>query len=101
MNGDSPRETDRAESVSLVSSDVVAVSFRYFDGHDWTDRWDGYRLRKLPRCVEVTARFAEARLGNWNRQKRVLSGRLDDFVVLSRVMPADEMLAFFEATKPY
>lgn len=49
----------------------------------------------------VTARFAEARLGNWNRQKRVLSGRLDDFVVLSRVMPADEMLAFFEATKPY
>lgn len=59
MNGGSPRETDRAESVSLVSSDVVAVSFRYFDGHDWTDRWDGYRLRKLPRCVEVTARFAE------------------------------------------
>ena len=51
--------------------------------------------------VAETARFAEARLGNWNRQERVLSGRLDDFVVLSRVMPADEMLAFFEATKPY
>lgn len=49
----------------------------------------------------VTARFGEARLGNWNRQERVLSGRLDDFVVLSRVLPADEILAFFEATKPY
>ena len=49
----------------------------------------------------VIARFAEARLGNWNGQERVLSGRLDDFVVLSRVLPADEILAFFEATKPY
>jgi hypothetical protein len=49
----------------------------------------------------VTARFASARLGNWNRQERVLSGRLDDFVVLSRVLPANEILAFFEATKPY
>jgi hypothetical protein len=49
----------------------------------------------------VIARFAEARLGNWNGQERLLSGRLDDFVVLSRVLPADEILAFFEATKPY
>ena len=59
VDGDSTRETDRAGNVSLVSSDIVAVSFRYFDGHNWSDRWDGHRLRKLPRCVEITAWFAE------------------------------------------
>ena len=59
VDGDSTRETNRVGNVSLVSSDIVAVSFRYFDGRDWSDRWDGHRLRKLPRCVEITVRFAE------------------------------------------
>lgn len=59
VDGDSQRETDRAGNVSLVSSDIVAVSFRYFDGRDWSNHWDGHRLQKLPRCVEITARFAE------------------------------------------
>jgi hypothetical protein len=49
----------------------------------------------------VMARFGEARLGNWNRQDRVLSGRLDDFIVMRRVLPAAEVHAFYEATKPY
>lgn len=38
--------------------------------------------------------FPAARLANWNREERVLSGRLDDFVMPSRVLPADEILAF-------
>ena len=58
VEGDFPRKTTRAENLSLVSSDVIAVTFRYFDGREWSDRWDGHRLRRLPRCVEITARFA-------------------------------------------
>ncbi len=61
------------------------------------DPCEGWRSVLEPggSSVSVRTRSAAARLGNWNRQERVLSGRLDDFVVLSRVLPADEILAFF------
>lgn len=80
-------------TLMAVTYDSETGTVRFFQ--------DG-RLDNEERVIPgVTARFGEARLGNWNRQERVLSGRLDDFVVLSRVLPADEIHAFFESTKPY
>lgn len=47
------------------------------------------------------ARFGSARIGNWNRKDRKLSGRIDEFVLLSRVMSDSEIAELFEAGNPY
>lgn len=42
-----------------------------------------------------------ARVGNWNRQDRILSGRLDELVVLRRAMDDQAIKKLFEAGNPY
>lgn len=44
----------RDEDVKEVSTDVVYVNFRFYDGAQWVDTWDSTQLRKLPKAVEVT-----------------------------------------------
>jgi hypothetical protein len=42
-----------------------------------------------------------ARVGNWNRQDRILSGRMDELVVLRRALDDAAMKKLFEAGNPY
>lgn len=47
------------------------------------------------------ARLGAAQIGNWNRQDRKLSGRVDEMLLLGRAMSDDEVRALFEAGNPY
>lgn len=42
-----------------------------------------------------------ARVGNWNRQDRILSGRLDELVVLRRALDDEAVKKLFAAGNPY
>ncbi|QDU38617.1 FecR protein [Maioricimonas rarisocia] len=47
------------------------------------------------------ARLGAAQIGNWNRQDRKLSGRIDELVLLGRALDDDEILQLYEAGNPY
>lgn len=47
------------------------------------------------------ARLGPAQIGNWDRQDRKLSGRVDELVILGRAMSDDEVRLLFEAGNPY
>jgi len=40
------------EEYELAES-VVGLSFRYFDGKDWTEQWNDSDKKKLPKAVEI------------------------------------------------
>jgi hypothetical protein len=52
-------------------------------------------------AIAHPARFGPAQIGNWDRSDRKLSGRIDELVILGRVMTDDEVAALFEAGNPY
>jgi len=47
------------------------------------------------------ARLGPARIGNWNRHDRKLSGRIDELVFVGRALSPDEIRSLFEAGVPY
>lgn len=47
------------------------------------------------------ARLGAARIGNWDREDRKLSGRVDELLVLGRAMSEEEVRGLFEAGNPY
>jgi hypothetical protein len=47
------------------------------------------------------ARLGPAQIGNWNREDRKLSGRVDELVILGRAMSDDEVRELFAAGNPY
>lgn len=47
------------------------------------------------------ARLGPARIGNWDRQDRKLSGRIDELLLLGRAMGDEEIRELFEAGSPY
>ena len=47
------------------------------------------------------ARLGPARIGNWNRNDRRLSGRIDDLVILGRALGDDEIQAMYADGNPY
>ena len=47
------------------------------------------------------ARLGPAQIGNWNRQDRKLSGRIDELLLLGRAMSDDEVRALHAAGTPY
>jgi hypothetical protein len=47
------------------------------------------------------ARLGPAQIGNWDRQDRKLSGRVDELLLLGRAMSDDEVRALYEAGNPY
>jgi hypothetical protein len=51
--------------------------------------------------VVYPARLGPAQIGNWNQVDRKLSGRIDELVVLGRVLSDTEILALFESGTPY
>ena len=52
-------------------------------------------------AIAHPARLGPAQIGNWDRQDRKLSGRVDELVILGRAMSDDEMRALFDAGNPY
>lgn len=51
--------------------------------------------------VAHPARLGPARIGNWDRHDRKLSGRLDELVLLGRALDDDEVRALYKAGNPY
>ena len=51
--------TRREEDVEAVSTDVVGLNLRYYDGQ-WRDAWNSQQTRTAPRAVEVTVRVRRA-----------------------------------------
>lgn len=47
------------------------------------------------------ARLGPARIGNWDRQDRKLSGRIDELLLLGRLLRDAEIAELFEAGTPY
>ncbi len=52
-------------------------------------------------AIAHPARLGAARIGNWDREDRKLSGRVDELLLLGRAMSDDEIRALFEAGNPY
>jgi hypothetical protein len=51
--------------------------------------------------VAHPARLGRAQVGNWDRQDRKLSGRMDELLLLGRAMTDTEIRDLFEAGNPY
>jgi hypothetical protein len=51
--------------------------------------------------VAHTARLGPAQIGNWNRQDRKLSGRMDEFLLLGRAMNDQEIRNLYLSGNPY
>jgi len=52
-------------------------------------------------AVAHPAKLGPAQIGNWDRQDRKLSGRIDELILLGRAMSDDEVHALYEAGNPY
>lgn len=57
--------------------------------------------REVRLNVAHPARLGPAQIGNWNRNDRRLSGRVDELVLLGRAMSASEVRALHAAGSPY
>ena len=51
--------------------------------------------------IAQPARLGPAQIGNWDRQDRKLSGRIDELLIMGRAMNDDEVRAQFAAGNPY
>ena len=40
--------------IQVLAPEVIAVNFRYFDGHVWQTAWDSEINGRLPRAIEVS-----------------------------------------------
>jgi len=78
--------------LAAVYDSVAGTARFYVDG-----RRDGEtRLAHAP-----PARLGPARIGNWNRIDRRLSGRIDEFVILGRALADEEVAALHADGAPY
>lgn len=75
----------------VYDSDKGTVRF-YLNG-----RFD----RETRQSLAHPARLGPAQIGNWDRQDRKLSGRIDQLVVLGRAMSDEEIGEYYEAGSPY
>ncbi len=62
---------------------------------------DGEFDNEVALLAGLPAVLGPARVGNWNRQERILSGRLDELVLLKRALTDAEIHGLFEAGNPY
>lgn len=51
--------------------------------------------------ASVPVELGPSRLGNWNRKERILSGRLDELLILGRALSDTEVEALYRAGNPY
>lgn len=57
--------------------------------------------KQTHQTVAHPARLGPAQIGNWNRQDRKLSGRIDELVILGRAMSDTEIQELYTAGCPY
>jgi hypothetical protein len=57
--------------------------------------------KETRQAIAHPARLGAAQIGNWDKQDRKLSGRVDELLLLGRVMSDDEVRAIYEAGNPY
>jgi hypothetical protein len=57
--------------------------------------------KETRQAIAHPARLGSAQIGNWDRQDRKLSGRIDEIVLLGRVLSDNEVRQLFEAGNPY
>ncbi|HRQ87609.1 MAG TPA: FecR domain-containing protein [Bacteroidia bacterium] len=76
-----------------VVYDSVAKTVRFY----LNGRFD----KEVRQAVAHPARLGSARIGNWDRTDRKLSGRIDEFVILGRVLDDAEIRALYESGTPY
>jgi type II secretory pathway pseudopilin PulG len=77
----------------ILAPEVTALTFRYFDGIDWTDSWDSRAMERLPNAVEVTLELTpledDSEEQSYFRESEPVDerGRLVRFVVALPVAP--------------
>ena len=57
--------------------------------------------KETRQSIAHPAKLGAAQIGNWDRQDRKLSGRVDELLLLGRAMTDAEIGALFEAGNPY
>lgn len=57
--------------------------------------------KETQQIIAHPARLGPAQIGNWDRQDRKLSGRIDELLILGRAMNDDEVRTLFAAGNPY
>ncbi len=57
--------------------------------------------KETHQAIAHPARLGPAQIGNWNRQDRKLSGRIDELLLLGRAMNDEEVRSLYEAGNPY
>lgn len=76
---------------TVYDADARTVRF-YLNG-----RFD----KETRHTIAHPARLGPAQIGNWDRQDRKLSGRVDELILLGRTMSDAEVQSLFEAGNPY
>jgi len=86
---------NRWRHLAVTADPVQGVMTLYLDGKQ-------IHTERLPE--KFTASFGDAMIGNWlsdaGRMDRGFCGRMDDLVILSRAMTAQEIKDMYEAGKP-
>lgn len=56
-----PAEETEGQGIELLASEVHDMAFRYFDGKQWFETWNGERALDLPRAINVTMQLVNSR----------------------------------------
>ncbi len=57
--------------------------------------------KEVRQSVAHPARLGSIQIGNWNEGERKLSGRVDELIILGRIMSDDEVRILYESGNPY
>jgi hypothetical protein len=111
MWGNTPRDPAAKRSVCWVDShtSVLAARGRWvhlavtYDAPQRATRFyvDGRLDAELWQDVTHPAVLGSAQIGNWNLADRKLSGRIDEFAILGRVLSDQEIRDIYAAGTPY
>ena len=91
------------------ASPVTAATGRWthlvtvYDGPGLTVRFyiDGAPDNEVALAHSVPVVLGPSRVGNWNQRDRILSGRLDELLILGRALSAAEVQSLYRAGNPY
>lgn len=74
-----------------------------YDARKQTVRFylNGQFDKETKQAIAHPARFGPAQIGNWDRDDRKLSGRIDELFIVGRAMTDEEIKAIFVAGDPY
>jgi hypothetical protein len=89
-----PVLSDQGRWIHLVTVyDAAQGTVRFFI--------NGRLDKEVRQSTAHPAQLGSAQIGNWNKEERKLSGRLDELIILGRAMNEEEVSALFHAGNPY